>query len=82
MVIIQLPEANVDDIEILIAEEVRIEIDIVLCLDVEERLEDVGPFELPETHLVVVFAVRHVEHPMHHAEGVPFLEFRRVLEEV
>lgn len=82
MVIIQFPEADVDDIEILVAEEVGIQIDVILCLNVEERLEDVGPLELPEAHLVVVLAVGHVEHPMHHAESVPLLELGRVLEEV
>lgn len=38
MVVIQFPEADVDDIEILVTEEVGIQIDVILCLNVEERL--------------------------------------------
>ena len=82
MVVVELPEADVDDVEIFIAEEVGVEVDVWFCLDIEEGLEDVGAFELAEAHLVVVFSVRHIVHSVDHAEGVPFLELRCILREV
>lgn len=82
MVVIQFPEADVDDVEIFIAEEIGVEVDVWFSLDVEEGFEDVGPFELAEAHLVVVLAVGDVEHAVDDAQRVPFLELRRVLQEV
>lgn len=82
MVVVELPKPDIYDIEILVAEEVGIEVDVRLRLDVEERLEDVGALELAEAHLVVVFPVGHVEHPVDHAQRIPLLELRSVLQEV
>ena len=73
MVVVELPEADVDDIEIFIGE-VGVEVDFWFCVDIEEGLEDVGAYELAEAHLVVVFSVGHLAHSVDHAEGVPFLE--------
>lgn len=41
MVVIEFPEADVDDIEIFIAEEVTVFIDVWFCLDVEEALQNI-----------------------------------------
>lgn len=82
MVVIEFPKSNVDDVEILITKEIWVEVDIIFGLDIEERLEDIGSFELTEAHLVIVLAIGHVEHAMDHTEGVPLLELRSILEEV
>ena len=39
MVVIEFPEADVDDIEIFIAEEISVFIDIGFILDIDETLE-------------------------------------------
>ena len=82
MVVVELPKPDIDDIEILVAEEVGVEVDVWFCLDVEERFEDVGALELAEAHLVVVLSVGNVEHAVDHAERVPLLELRSILQEV
>lgn len=40
MIIVEFPEADVYDIEVLVAEEVRITVDVRLSLDIEETLEN------------------------------------------
>jgi hypothetical protein len=41
VVVVQLPELDVDDVEVLVAEEVRVDVDIRLGLDFEEALQDI-----------------------------------------
>jgi len=40
MVVVKLPEFNVNDIEILVAEEIRVSIDIWLYVDVLQTFEN------------------------------------------
>lgn len=82
MVIIQLPESDVNNIEILIAEEIWILINIGLCLNIEETLKNVRFLEFSEAHLVVVLTVGNVVHSVNNAEGIPILKFWRVLQEL
>jgi hypothetical protein len=82
MVVVQLPELDVDHIEVFIAEEVKILIDLWFGLDVHETLEDAGFLELAEGHLVVVLSVGHVVHTVDRAEGVPLLELWRLLQKL
>lgn len=86
---VELPEAEVDDVEVLVAEEVCVLVDVGLGLDVDEALEDARLLELsrsrsavPEGHLVVILPVRHVVHPVDHAQRVPVLELRLLLQEL
>ena len=81
MVVVELPELDVDHVEVLVAEEVGVEVDVRLGLDLEQALQDVRLLELSEGHLVVVFAVGDVEHAVDHAERVPLLKLRSVLQE-
>ena len=46
MVVVKLPEFNVNDIEILVAEEIRVSIDIWLYVDVLQTFENFWIFEL------------------------------------
>lgn len=82
MIIVEFPEADVYDIEVLVAEEVRITVDVRLSLDIEETLENQWFFEFSKGHFIVVFAIGHVEHSMDDAKGVPLLELRGLLEKV
>lgn len=82
MVVVQLPKPDVDDIEIFVAEEVRVKVDIRFCLNIEQTLQDIGFLELSKAHLVVILPIGHVEHAMDDTEGIPFLKFRSVFEEV
>lgn len=82
MVIVQLPEPDVNDIEIFVTEEVRVKVDIRFSLNIKQALQDIWLLELSEAHLVVILPIRNVEHAMDDTERIPFLELRGILEEV
>lgn len=82
MIVVQLPKPNVYDIEVLVAEKIRVEVDVRFCFNIEQALEDVGLLELSKAHLVIVFPIGYVKHAMDHAERVPFLKLRGVFKEV
>ena len=82
MIIVKFPEANVDYIEIFIAEEVRISVNIRFSLYVEQTLKDSRLFELSEGHFVVIFSICHVKHSVNDTKRVPLLELRSLLEEL
>ena len=46
MVIVKLPELDIDHVEVLIAEEVRIAVDVGFGIDVHQTLEDLRVLEL------------------------------------
>ena len=81
MVNIEFPELNVDNIKIFVTEEFPVPVDIVLVLDVPETGGDFGSFVLADVELPVEFLVGGVEDAVDHADGVPVLEFRGLLEE-
>jgi hypothetical protein len=82
VIVIQFPKPDVDHIEIFVAEEVRVQVDVWLSLDIEETLQYVGLLELPETHLVIVLSIGNVEHSVDGAKGIPLLKFRSFLKEI
>lgn len=41
MVIVQLPEPDVNDIEIFVTEEVRVKVDIRFSLNIKQALQDI-----------------------------------------
>lgn len=47
MIVVELPELDIDNVEVFIAKEVRIPIDIWFSFYVSKALEDIGIFELP-----------------------------------
>lgn len=76
MACIELPKFDVDDVEVLIAEEIPICIDLWLILDIIEAFQDIGPPKLPKCHLIIVLLVGHVEHSIDHAQRVEVLKLR------
>ena len=79
MIIVQLPKLDIDYIKVLIAEEIEIQIDVLLGFDVEKRFEDFGFLKLSEGKFIVVFSIRHVKHSMDDTQRIPILEVRGVL---
>ena len=71
---VQFPKLYINHIEVLVAEEVLVLVDISLCLDIENALQNLRFFKLPIGHLIVIFSVGCKEHPIYHADGVPVLE--------
>jgi hypothetical protein len=67
MIIVKLPELDVDNVEIFIAKEVFVFVDIWLVFDIFYAFEDSWFFELPEGHFVVIFSIGHEEHTVDNA---------------
>ena len=82
MIIVKLPELNINDVEVFIAEELPILIDVRIPLDVEEAGSNLGPLVLPDCYLPVELSIGGVEDSIGDAYRIPILELRGLLQEV
>ena len=68
MIVIELPELDVDHVEIFVTEEISVFVNVRFGLDIRKAFEDAGLSEFSIGHLTIVFPIGHKEHPMNHAE--------------
>ncbi len=82
MVAIQLPEFNVNYVEILITKEVPILIYVWLCLNIPQTGRYIGSFVLSISDLLILLPVCPVHYPVNHTQRIPVLELGGLLQEI
>jgi len=80
MVRVQLPEATVENVEMLVRKVLADFIDIFLIADHHHRLEQVRVLEVSERDVTIVICVKNVEYAHYDCVGIPLLELWRLLE--
>lgn len=82
MIAVQFPKLDIDDVEILIAKEISITVDIGLSFNIKQTLQNVGLLHFAVSEFVVPLPIGHVEHTMNHAQRIPVLEIGAVFQEL
>ena len=81
MVSIELPEATVEHIEMLIRKVFSHLVNVFFGCHIEKHVFQVGSSEISICYLPIVIHVYFVEDAHHHGVRVPVLELRRCLQE-
>ena len=82
MVCVKLPEATVEDVEVLVGEVMTNFVDVFLRCNLMHYREEVGVLEITERDMTIIICGKHVENAHHDSVCVALLELGRLLKEL